>query len=168
MNKFRNILDKTLELICMVLLSFMVILATWQVITRYVLNNPSTVSEDLLIYSFVWMALLGASYVFGKKDHMSMVFFKEKFIGVNIKRKFTLNLTSEIMVIIFSALVLVLGGVQISNLAMGQISPALKIPMGYIYLALPISGVITIVYSMLNILDLLKEVSSSNDLVKNN
>lgn len=168
MNKLRNILDKMLEIICMVLLSFMVILATWQVITRYVLNNPSTVSEDLLIYSFVWMALLAASYVFGKKDHMSMVFFKEKFIGFNNKRKFTISLTSEIMVIIFSALVLVLGGVQISNLAMGQISPALKIPMGYIYLALPISGAITIVYSMLNILDLVKEVSSSNDLVKNN
>ncbi|MFR3072754.1 MAG: TRAP transporter small permease, partial [Paeniclostridium sp.] len=78
MNKFRNILNKVIEVICITLLAFMVVLGTWQIITRYVLNNPSTVSEDLLIYSFVWMSLLGSAYVFGKKDHMTMVFFRQK------------------------------------------------------------------------------------------
>ena len=67
MNKLRKMLNKVIETICMTLLVFMVVLGTWQIITRYVLNNPSTVSEDLLIYSFVWMALLGSAYVFGKK-----------------------------------------------------------------------------------------------------
>ena len=70
MNKLRNMLNKVIEVICITLLAFMVVLGTWQIITRYVLNNPSTVSEDLLIYSFVWMGLLGAAYVFGKQDHM--------------------------------------------------------------------------------------------------
>ena len=67
MNKLRNTLNKVIEVICITLLAFMVVLGTWQIITRYVLNNPSTVSEDLLIYSFVWMSLLGSAYVFGKK-----------------------------------------------------------------------------------------------------
>ena len=118
MNKLRNILNKTIEVICMALLGFMVVLGTWQIITRYLLNNPSTISEDLLIYSFI------------------------------------LSVMTEIVILIFSALVLVLGGIQISNLAMGQISPALGIPMGYIYLALPFSGVITIIYNILNLVDL--------------
>nr|WP_206525963.1 TRAP transporter small permease [Clostridium perfringens] len=138
----------------MALLGFMVVLGTWQIITRYLLNNPSTISEDLLIYSFVWMALLGSAYVFGKKDHMTMVFFRQKLDNKSPKVKFILSVMTEIVILIFSALVLVLGGIQISNLAMGQISPALGIPMGYIYLALPFSGVITIIYNILNLVDL--------------
>ncbi len=154
MKKLRILLNKTIEIICMTLMGFMVILGTWQIVTRYILNNPSTISEDLLIYSFVWMSLLGSSYVFGKKDHMTMVFFRQKLENKSPKAKFILGLITEIVVLIFSLLVLVLGGLQISNLAMGQISPALGIPMGYIYIVLPLSGMITIVYNILNLIDL--------------
>jgi TRAP-type C4-dicarboxylate transport system permease small subunit len=162
MNKFRNMINKVIEVICTTLLAFMVVLGTWQIITRYILNNPSTVSEDLLIYSFVWMSLLGSAYVFGKKDHMTMVFFRQKLESKGPKVKFILNVITELLVMVFSAFVLVLGGFQISMLAMGQVSPALGISMGYIYLALPLSGVITIVYNVLNLIDLKQEVAQSN------
>ncbi len=168
MNKLRTVLNKTIEVICMALLVFMVVLGTWQIITRYVLNNPSTVSEDLLIYSFVWMALLGSSYVFGKKDHMTMVFFRQKLDNKSPQVKFILSVMTEIVVLIFSALVLVLGGVQISKLAMGQISPALGIPMGYVYLALPLSGIITIIYNILNLADLKSSSVKSTKVINNN
>lgn len=168
MNKLRSILNKVIETICMILLVFMVVLGTWQIITRYVFNNPSTISEDLLIYSFVWMALLGSAYVFGKKDHMTMVFLRQKLEGKSDKVKLGLNVMTELVVMVFSALVLVLGGVQISILAMGQISPALGISMGYIYLALPLSGIITIIYNILNLADLKKEVNESKKILNNN
>lgn len=162
MNKLRNMLNKVIEVICITLLVFMVVLGTWQIITRYVLNNPSTVSEDLLIYSFVWMSLLGSAYVFGKKDHMTMVFFRQKLESKSTKAKITLSIMTELLIMIFSALVLVFGGTQISMLAMGQVSPALGISMGYIYLALPLSGVITIIYNVLNLIDLIQEAAKSN------
>lgn len=162
MNKLRNMLNKVIEVICITLLAFMVVLGTWQIITRYVLNNPSTVSEDLLIYSFVWMSLLGSAYVFGKKDHMTMVFFRQKLESKSTKAKITLSIMTELLIMIFSALVLVFGGTQISMLAMGQVSPALGISMGYIYLALPLSGVITIIYNVLNLIDLIQEAAKSN------
>ena len=168
MNKLRNILNKTIEVICMALLGFMVVLGTWQIITRYLLNNPSTISEDLLIYSFVWMALLGSAYVFGKKDHMTMVFFRQKLDNKSPQVKFILSVMTEIVVLLFSALVLVLGGVQISKLAMGQISPALGIPMGYVYLALPLSGIITIIYNILNLVDLKSSSVKSIKVINNN
>lgn len=168
MNKLRTVLNKTIEVICMALLVFMVVLGTWQIITRYVLNNPSTVSEDLLIYSFVWMALLGSAYVFGKKDHMTMVFFRQKLDNKSPQVKFILSVMTEIVVLLFSALVLVLGGVQISKLAMGQISPALGIPMGYVYLALPLSGIITIIYNILNLVDLKSSSVKSIKVINNN
>nr|WP_317332119.1 TRAP transporter small permease [uncultured Romboutsia sp.] len=168
MKKIRSILNKVIESVCMILLVFMVVLATWQIITRYILNNPSTISEDLLIYSFVWMSLLGSAYVFGKKDHMTMVFLRQKLEGKSDKVKLGLNVMTELVVMAFSALVLVFGGIQISMLAMGQVSPALGISMGYVYLALPLSGIITIIYNILNLADLKKEVSESKKILNNN
>ncbi len=168
MKKIRSILNKVIESVCMILLVFMVVLATWQIITRYILNNPSTISEDLLIYSFVWMSLLGSAYVFGKKDHMTMVFLRQKLEGKSDKVKLGLNIMTELVVMAFSALVLVFGGIQISMLAMGQVSPALGISMGYVYLALPLSGIITIIYNILNLADLKKEVSESKKILNNN
>lgn len=168
MNKLRSLLNKIIEIVCMILLVLMVVLATWQIITRYILNNPSTITEDLLIYSFVWMSLLGSAYVFGKKDHMTMVFLRQKLEGKSDKVKLGLNIMTELVVMAFSALVLVFGGIQISMLAMGQVSPALGVSMGYIYLALPLSGIITIIYNILNLADLKKEVSESKKILNNN
>ncbi len=34
MNKSRNLLNKSIEVICMILLVFMVVLGTWQIITH--------------------------------------------------------------------------------------------------------------------------------------
>ena len=46
---------------------------------------------------------------------------------------------------------------------MGQSSSSLQIPMGYIYLALPLSGVVTIVYNILNISDIVKELANGKE-----
>lgn len=152
MENVKKFLNKTLEVICMSIIVLMVLLALWQVISRYFLNKPSTTSEELLIYCFVWVSLLGAAYVFGKRDHMAMSFFVEKLPPA--KNNLT-KIISEVAVLVFAGAVLVYGGIEITKLAMGQVSPALGVPMGYIYTVLPLSGVITIIYSVINLKELL-------------
>lgn len=154
MNTLRKYVNKVLEVVTVALLALMVVLGVWQIVTRYVFNNPSVLTEELLLVSFVWMGLLGAAYVFGKREHMRMSFFADK---LNPAGQKYLGLITEIVVLIFAALVLVWGGANIVSLGMGQISPALGISMGYIYLALPIAGVLTMFYNVLNMLDILKK-----------
>lgn len=156
MQALRKSLDKVLEFLCCTLLALMVIFASWQVASRYVLNKPSTATEELLLICFVWMGLLGASYVFGKREHMRMSFLVDK---LSEKNQIKISLFSEIVVILFAVFILVFGGFKISSLAMGQLSASLQIPMGYIYLALPLSGILTILYNILNIYDIIKELS---------
>lgn len=48
---------------------------------------------------------------------------------------------------------MIYGGWQASLVTMGQISPSLSIPMGYVYLAVPVSGAIMLLYSLMNLLD---------------
>ena len=97
MNNLRNALDKIIIGICVILFMFMTVVGTYQITSRYVLKDPSTISEELISYSFAWMSMFAASYVFGKRDHMRMVFFVERY-----SKKVQLNIAilSEIVVLL--------------------------------------------------------------------
>ncbi len=79
LHKIKEILMKLTGYLSVLLFAFMTVIGTYQIVTRYVFNRPSTVSEELLTYSFTWMALLISAYVFGKRDHMRMEFFAQRF-----------------------------------------------------------------------------------------
>ena len=164
METLRKGLDKVLEFVCCVLLGLMTIFATWQVASRYVFNKPSTVTEELVLICFVWMGLLGAAYVFGKQEHMRMSFLVDKLSEKNQEK---MQLLAEVMVIIFAVLILIFGGLKMSQLSMRQSSSSLQIPMGYIYLALPLSGIITVIYNVLNIHLLVKKITSDEEVKEN-
>ena len=52
MQSLRQILDKVLITICVVLFIEMTIVGTYQIVTRYFFNSPSTISEEIVTYSF--------------------------------------------------------------------------------------------------------------------
>lgn len=156
METLRKGLDKVLEFICCTLLALMTILVTWQVVSRYVLNNPSTITEELVLFSFVWMGLLGGAYLFGKNEHMAMTFLFDKLSG---KNQIKVRIFFELVIMAFAVFILIFGGYNMSKLSMGQLSSSLQIPMGYIYLALPLSGITTVIYNILNIYDIINELS---------
>ncbi|WP_062532055.1 TRAP transporter small permease [Jeotgalibaca dankookensis] len=151
MNKVRFIIDKVMRIFCAVAFASMVLLTVWQVLTRYILNSPSTWSEELASYIFAWVTILGAAYVFGKREHMAIPIFVELF---PIKTQRILAIISEIIILIFAVVILVYGGISITLLGMGQLSSSLGIQMGVFYSVIPISGVFTAIYSILNIYDL--------------
>ena len=160
METLRKGLDKVLEFICCTLLALMTILVTWQVVSRYVLNNPSTVTEELVLFSFVWMGLLGGAYLFGKSEHMAMTFLFDK---LSEKNQIKVRIFFELVIMAFAVSILVFGGWNMSKLSMGQLSSSLQIPMGYVYLALPLSGITTVIYNALNISDIIKELSGDKN-----
>lgn len=153
MEGIRKGLDKLILFICVVLFMLVTVVGTYQILVRYVFKSPSTISEELISYSFAWMSMFAASYIFGKRDHMRMVFFIEKFTK-NAQK--TVAIITEIVILLFALGVLVGGGSYITSLSMTQMTPALKISMGYIYLVIPVCGIMTSIYSVLNIVDLMK------------
>lgn len=153
MQTIRKLVDKVIEYICISFVAVMTILVTWQVITRYFLKNPSTITEQLSKYMFVWLVLLASAYVFGKREHMNVVFIKEKFSG---KTRFAIEIISEMIILIFAVGVLVIGGYKNTLLTMTQKDSALPITIGCVYIMLPVCGVLTTFYSVCNIVDIVK------------
>lgn len=154
MHKLRLNLNKIMRLINAIVFGILTLLTVWQVLTRYLLSNPSTWSEELASYLFAWATLLGAAYVFGKREHMNIPILLDK---VSPKSQKIVNIIIEVIILLFALTVLIYGGWNITLLTMGQMSSSLPIRMGYFYAAIPISGVFTALYSVLNIHDLYKD-----------
>lgn len=150
MNKIRIILDKIIEFASIFIFSLMVILVTVQVFMRYVLNNPSSVTEALTRYLFVWLVLTTSTYAFGKREHMCISVVKNMF---SEKRKMMVDILIELLTFLFSATVMAYGGVKITSMQMVQMDASLHIPTGLIYSIIPICGIAIMFYCICNIQD---------------
>ncbi len=153
MDSIRKLLNKFLNLLAGVSFAAMVLLTCWQVFTRYILQNPSPWSEELVSYLFAWMALIGASVVTGERGHMNIPIVVDK-MGDKARKGFLI--LAEIIAFLFSAVILVYGGVKITSLAMGQLTSSLGVPIGIFYIVLPLCGVLNMVYALLNVVDICK------------
>ena len=151
MHKLRAAIMKILGVVITLLFILMTLVGTYQIVTRYFFNRPSTISEELLTYSFTWMSLLASAYVFGKRDHMRMGFLADKFTGPG--RRY-LEVAIDLLTFAFAGVVMVYGGISITKLTMIQTTASLRVPMGYIYMIVPVTGILIMIFSLINALDM--------------
>jgi TRAP-type C4-dicarboxylate transport system permease small subunit len=69
--KVRRMLDNLLEPALIIIISVLVVAVLWQVFSRYVLQAPSTVTDELARFLLIWLTLLGAAWVVGQKGHLA-------------------------------------------------------------------------------------------------
>lgn len=149
MHRVKGWLDKTLAAVCIGLFALLVVIVTWQVFTRQVLNDPSAWSETLARYVFIWLGLLGAALVFGERGHIAIDILARR-LPRSIQRP--LAMVVQIIVIGFSAYVLIWGGWRASILAMGQNLSGLPTAIGPWYLVMPLAGVLIVLYSIYHLI----------------
>lgn len=150
MHKAKAGIMKGLGIVIIALFVFMPLIGSYQIVTRYFFNKPSTVSEELLTYSFTWMALLASAYVFGKRDHMRMGFLADQLTGA--PRKY-LEIGIDLLSFLLAAVVMVYGGMAITKLTMIQKTASLQVPMAYIYVIVPVTGALIMIFSIMNAID---------------
>ena len=151
LHKIRKGMNTVVSTICIVLFAVMVVVGSYQIITRFIFNSPSTVSEELLTYAFAWMAIFSSAYVFGKRDHMRMTFVADK---LPKEQRKILEIVIELLIIAFAVIVLIYGGFTIMGLTMTQKTASLGVMMGVIYAVVPICGILIAIYGVLNVIDL--------------
>ena len=149
MEKIRSVLNKALNLLAGLSMTVMVVLTTYQVIARYIFNSPSTWSEELVGYLFGWSTLFGATIVSGERGHMNIPIIIDRF-NPTLRKAF--HIFAEVIAFLFSATILVFGGIQVSRLAMGQQTSSLGVAVGVFYWAMPLCGVVILLYSVMNII----------------
>ncbi|MBO9456981.1 TRAP transporter small permease [Paracoccus sp. R12_1] len=135
-----------------IIASFAVLLVcvSWQVISRYVLGTPSTVTDELARFIFMWLALVGGAYTYGQGRHLAIDFLPMSVTG---RKRQASEAAITLLIASFAVIVMIWGGAQLvlRTLASGQISPALRLPMGWVYGAVPIAGAIITAYAVGNL-----------------
>jgi len=151
MEKLTAQITKVLGWVLVVLMSAIVLDVTWQVFTRFILRDPSSITEELAGFLLIWIGLLGASYALYTRAHLGIDVLTAKLEGM---RRYLVELLINGVVLLFALFILVIGGLRLVNLTftLNQISPAMGIPMGYVYLVLPITGILMMFFSFRSIL----------------
>lgn len=154
-----KILDKVnraLEIVLIFLTSILVLDVLWQVFSRYVLSSPSSFTDELAGYLLIWVSLLGAAYVAGKREHLAIDILLQK---SGPERQRMLRILIQSVILAFSATVLVIGGSWLvyTRFYLGVKSAALQIPLGYVYTVLPVSGLLIVFYSIGHLKEALKK-----------
>jgi len=147
MRRLIDFSDRMLRWLLIVVASALVLCVTWQVFSRYVLPAPSTVTEELGRFLLMWFALLAAAYVLGQRRHLAIDLFAHLAPG---PAKRFLSVVLTLIIAAFVILTMIAGGwlLSASTLSSGQVTPTLRMPMGYVYLVVPISGVLMLLYCM--------------------
>jgi len=157
----KRVLDRLLETLVRAAMAILVLDVLWQVFTRLVLKNPSTWTEELAQFLLVWVALLGGAVALNRGAHLGIDYF----VGKLPRRA---RVATEVVVFLcvaaFSFFVMVGGGVDLvrSMLVLGEESPALRLKIGYVFLAVPISGFFLALYAAIGVVERIRELLSKH------
>ncbi len=143
----RTFIDKTLEKLLILIISIMLVAVVWQVISRYLLGAPSTLTDEIASFSLIWLGLFGAAYATGKELHLAIDLIPTRVIA---KSPTLFSGIVSFSVVIFAFFVMVIGGLRLCwiTYTLDQRSAALEIPLSYIYLVVPVSGFLIVYYSL--------------------
>jgi TRAP-type C4-dicarboxylate transport system permease small subunit len=164
--KAKIIFDRFLEILVMSVVAFLTIDVLIQVVTREASKQkflvsfaeshkwfapvvrPTVWTEELAIFLLIWVALLGAAVALNRGAHLGIDYFVGK---LDKKTKIYTEIFAFFCVACFAFFVMILGGIDLvqTTLYLKQRATTLDIHMGYVYLAVPISGGFMLLYSVL-------------------
>lgn len=137
-------LGKFIFFILVVLVCIMMTVGGMQVFWRYVLKNSLYWSEEVMRYLNIWTIFLGISIGIPRNIHVAIDALIKSLKG---RAKFGATMTVYLFSLVF--FVGLFGvGIQFTLYNMGQLSPALRLPMSMIYVSLPIGGFLAILFTI--------------------
>lgn len=127
-----------------VLACLMVAIGFMQVVWRYVLEASLYWSEEILRYLYVWVIFLGISVGIRTRLHVAIDAFIALLKG---RAGYGVKMVVRSLTLAFFGLVIVIG-VQFTLHNLGQVSPAVRLPMSLVYGAIPLGGFFSFIFAV--------------------
>ena len=152
MQSVAKVVDAALRALLVVLVVMLVVSIAWQVMSRYLLDDPSPWTEELARFLLIWIGMLGASFAFRQRAHLGLELLPQKLKGTPaaVLRYFTL-----FVIALFAITVLVAGGSNLVALTweLRQYSAVLGMPIAWVYSVVPLTGTIIVFYCLVQALE---------------
>lgn len=132
-------LMRGLGAVVMTLLCLLAGVVLWQVISRYLIGRPSVATEDLVQIFLPWFGLLGAAWTFGEGRQLAVEFLSTRVEG---RTAVVVAVLVQALTFTFATVVMVWGGAgyALTRLGHHEATEILAFPVGFIYMAVPVSG----------------------------
>lgn len=131
------------DVVASLLLAAIALLVGVSVLARYVFSFGLPWMEELIRYLFIWLAFVGGASAANHMAHFRMVLFRDALLP-----RASRHLDSFAHLVFLSlGLLLLKTGVDLVSATLGQRSPVLGVPMGWVYASMPASGLMIVLYS---------------------
>ena len=150
MDQAKRYVDRVLGIVLIFLMGASVVNVLWQVTSRFVLGDPSSFTQETARFLLIWVGVLGAGYGVGQHDHLALELLPERLEG---RAGEWLQIAIQGFILLFAVGVLIVGGLRLVyvQLSLGQTSASLNLPIGYVYLVLPLTGLLITFYSLIHV-----------------
>jgi len=144
MERISDIINRIAEIAIVIIISIMAVAVFAEVIFRYVLPLPLFWTEEFARYCLVWSSLLGAGVALKRGEHIAVTFFTNKF-----PKRIQIDslLLVQIFIVVFLGIIF-WGGFCLVIITRHQLSPAMRIPMSWPYMAVPIGSLIMLFHEI--------------------
>jgi len=140
MGKIISFINSITRYFVIAIMGLMIVAVFLQVLFRFFLDQPLAWTEELARYLLVWLTFLGSAYAMSIKAHIGTEYI-QKFLSP-LWNKIVLSVAALLTITFF--VVMIHQGYLLSMRSMTQTSPSLLVPMGYVYMVIPISGILLI------------------------
>lgn len=160
-NKFFYKLHQVLVTMAKVMMVAMVIIVFTQVLSRYIFGKSIRWAEEVPLILMVWFGFISMAIGVKRKLHISIELFYKMF---PLKVQWFIKKLVDALVASFG-LCMVVYGYKLAMFTMTSTLPATKLPTGWLYMAIPISGVLITYDTLMDFLglDKIKEEGGEED-----
>ncbi len=147
MMRLYDLINKIIEYVLISIFGLLVLDVLWQVFSRYILGRSFSFTEEFARFALIWLSILGAAYLNGKREHLAIDILLRKLSPEKLRRRTQMI---EVLMFVFALVVMVIGGGNLvyTTLYLGQVSPAMHISLGHVYAIVPISGLLIMYFSV--------------------
>jgi C4-dicarboxylate transporter DctQ subunit len=149
MKKLSSVINRIGEVLLVLFLSVLTVVVFLQVLFRYIFHLPLFWTEETARYCLIWASMLGAGYALRHGHHIAVTFIVDRLPDGLYRTTVRLGQVFVLAII----MVILWGGMELVTLTQNQISPALRIPMSYPYLAMPTGAAIMLVHQLALLLE---------------
>lgn len=149
-NKLSDITNNMTRKFAIVFFIVMTIATVIQVISRHTMKYSFSWTEEVARFTFIWVNMLGACIGIKYGTHATVSFVHEL---VPKKVSKILKIIVDLL-ITFGCVLMITEGMRIVSVTANQPSPAIRLPMSFIYISVPICGVIMLIHVLSNLFTL--------------
>ncbi|WP_163969640.1 TRAP transporter small permease [Oceanobacillus halotolerans] len=152
-------IEKLISGLTVVVFALMTIIVFAQVVFRYVFDMNIHWAEEFARFGMVWIAFLGAAIGIKYEEHTRIDFFIKKLPPAG--RTF-IEILNKLICIVFLAVISYYSITSLGDM-MSLMTPSLQIPTGIVHLIIPVTGIVMIIYLIIQMLGIIRNSNEKGD-----